>query len=167
VHDRGDVSETAIPEIAILQFASRPLVGENVQGVLDGLAKAGFVDGKTISIRRFNAQNDMPTMNTFAKEIANGKYDLIMSSTTPCLQAVANANKNGKSIHVFGAVTDPFGAGVGISRENPLDHPKHLVGIGTFQPVERTFEFARKLFPGLKRVGSSGTRPRHAPKPAC
>jgi len=148
VHDRGDV-----PEIAILQFASRPLLDENVAGMIDGLAKAGFVDGKTITIRRFNAQNDMPTMNAIAREIADGKYKLIMTSSTPCLQAVANANKSGKSIHVFGAVTDPFGAGVGISREDPLDHPKHLVGIGTFQPVERTFELARKLFPGLKRVG--------------
>ena len=45
-----------------------------------------------------------------ARGIADGKYDLIMTSTTPCLQAVANANKSGKSIHVFGAVTDPFGA---------------------------------------------------------
>jgi len=148
VRDRGDV-----PDIAILQFASRPLLDENVAGMIDGLAKAGFVDGKTISIRRFNAQNDMPTMNAIAREIADGKYDLIMTSSTPCLQAVANANKSGKSIHVFGAVTDPFGAGVGISREDPLEHPKHLVGIGTFQPVERTFELARDLFPGLKRVG--------------
>ena len=54
VRDPGDV-----PEIAILQFASRPLVDENIRGVLDGLAEAGFVDGETISIKRFNAQNDM------------------------------------------------------------------------------------------------------------
>ena len=108
---------------------------------------------RTIAIRRFNAQNDMPTMNAIAREIADGKYKLIMTSSTPCLQAVANANKNGKSIHVFGAVTDPFGAGVGISRKDPLDHPKHLVGIGTFQPVERAFELAHKLFAKLKRVG--------------
>jgi ABC-type uncharacterized transport system substrate-binding protein len=148
VRDSGD-----LPQIAILQFASRPLLDDNVQGVIDGLAGAGFVDGKTISIRRFNAQNDMPTMNAIAREMADGRYKLIMTSSTPCLQAVANANKSGKSIHVFGAVTDPFGAGVGISREDPLDHPKHLVGIGTFQPVERTFELARELFPGLKRVG--------------
>lgn len=142
-----------VPEIAILQFASRPLLDENVRGMIDGLAEAGFADGETISIKRFNAQNDMPTMNAIAREMSDGKYDLIMTSSTPCLQAVANANKSGKSIHVFGAVTDPFGAGVGISREEPLDHPKHLVGIGTFQPVERTFELARELFPGLKSVG--------------
>jgi len=148
VQDPGDV-----PEIAILQFASRPILDENVRGMIDGLAKAGFVVGKTISINRFNAQNDMPTMNAIAREISDGKFQLIMTSSTPCLQAVANANKNGKSIHVFGGVTDPFGAGVGISREEPLDHPKHLVGIGTFQPVERTFELARELFPGLKSVG--------------
>ena len=142
-----------VPEIAILQFASRPLLDDNVQGMIDGLASAGFVDGETISIKRFNAQNDMPTMNAIAREITGGKFQVIITSSTPCLQAVANANKSGKSIHVFGAVTDPFGAGVGISREEPLNHPKHLVGIGTFQPVERTFELARELWPGLQRVG--------------
>lgn len=143
----------SVPEIAILQYASRPLLDDNVQGMIDGLANAGFVDGETISITRFNAQNDMPTMNAIAREITSGKFRLIMTSSTPCLQAVANANKSGKSIHVFGAVTDPFGAGVGISREEPLDHPKHLVGVGTFQPVERAFELARELWPGLQRVG--------------
>lgn len=148
VRDQRDV-----PDIAILQFASRPLLDENVRGMIDGLAQGGFVEGKTISIRRFNAQNDMPTMNAIAREIADAKYKLVMTSSTPCLQAVANANKTGKTIHVFGAVTDPFGAGVGISREDPLDHPKHLVGIGTFQPVERTFGLARELFPGLNSVG--------------
>jgi ABC-type uncharacterized transport system substrate-binding protein len=55
--------------------------------------------------------------------------------------------------HVFCGVTDPFGAGVGISREAPGEHPEHLTGIGTFQPVEATFRTARQLYPELKRVG--------------
>ena len=144
---------TDIPRIAILQFASRPVMEENVSGMIEGLANQGFVDGKTISITRFNAENDMPTANNIAKEITSGYYPLVMSSSTPCLQAVANANKAGKAVHVFGAVTDPFGAGVGINPDDPLDHPKYLVGIGTFQPVERSFEIAKELYPGLKKVG--------------
>src|SRR5262249_43009778 len=72
---------------------------------------------------------------------------------TPAMQAVANANKAGKVIHVFGVVADPFSAGVGINRENPLAHPKHLVGIGTLLPVANAFQLAREFFPGLKSVG--------------
>ncbi len=143
-----------VPQVAVLQFSSRPVLDETVSGMLDGLAREGFVEGRTVSIRRFNAENDLPTANAIAREMSSGRFKLVMTASTPCLQCVANANKAGKAIHVFGAVTDPFGAGVGISRENPLDHPKHLVGIGTFQPVERTFEIARQLYPALKKVGT-------------
>ena len=69
------------------------------------------------------------------------------------MQAVANANKAGKAIHVFGAVADPFSAGIGVSRERPMDHPPHLTGIGTFMPVASNFQLARRMFPGLKTVG--------------
>lgn len=149
----GDGGDAAMPQIAILQLASRPIVEENVGGMIEGLAREGFIDGKTASIRRFNAENDLPTANMMAKEIISRRYRLVMTSTTPCLQCMANANKAGKVIHVFGGVTDPYGAGVGITGEAPSDHPRHLVGIGTFQPVGRTFEIARQLNPGLKKVG--------------
>jgi len=55
--------------------------------------------------------------------------------------------------HVFGAVADPPSAGVGISRNDPLSHPKHLVGIGTFLPVRPTFDLARRMNPALKSIG--------------
>ena len=145
---KGDV-----PKLATLIYASRPLLEETEQGMLDALADAGFVDGKGFQLERFNAENDMANANVIAKEITSGRFDMVLTVSTPCLQAVANANREGKAIHVFGAVTDPFGAGVGISRTNPLDHPKHLVGIGTFQPVKRTFQLAKQFYPGLKTVG--------------
>src|SRR5262249_31090472 len=58
-----------------------------------------------------------------------------------------------RAMHVFGVVADPFSAGVGVSRENPLDHPKHLVGLGSMIPVDRAFQMARTMYPGLKSIG--------------
>ena len=118
-----------------------------------GLAEAGFIDGESIAIQRYQAEGEIPTLNLIAREIAGGAFDLIITSTTPALQAVANANKQGKLPHVFGLVGDPAGAGVGISREDPLDHPSHLVGLGTMMPVEETFRLARELLLSLRRVG--------------
>ena len=158
--------EGEVPRIAIFQFSSRPTLDESVAGMLEGLASEGFVEGRNISIQRFNAENDLPTANTIAKGIVSGKFKLVLTSSTPCLQTMAGANQDGGVIHVFAAVTDPCGAGVGISRENPLDHPKHLVGIGTFQPVERVFDLARELFPGLKKVGVAWN-PAEACSEAC
>ena len=152
-HKSGPATAEKIRRVAIFQFASRPILDENVAGMIDALAKDGFVDGRTVSIQRFNAENDFLTANTIAKAIVGGRFDLVLTSSTPCLQTMANANQTGAVIHVFAAVTDPFGAGVGIKSDNPLDHPRHLVGIGSFQPVERTFEIAKEIYPGLRRVG--------------
>src|SRR5215813_10906848 len=144
-----------IPRVAILQQVSQPIIDEGVQGMLAGLAESGFTDGQSLIIKRYNAEGDIATANAIAKEITSGQYDLILTATTLSLQAVANANKAGKTPHVFGLVSDPVAAGVGIRREDPLDHPPHLVGIGTMQPVAETFRLAKKLFPNLQTVGEA------------
>ncbi len=149
----GSADTEKVRRVAIIQFASRPVLDDNVAGMIDALAKNGFVEGRTVSIQRFNAENDFLTANTIAKAIVGGHFDLVLTSSTPCLQTMANANAAGTIIHVFAAVTDPFGAGVGIKAGDPLGHPKHLVGVGTFQPVERTFEIAKEVYPRLTRVG--------------
>jgi ABC-type uncharacterized transport system substrate-binding protein len=48
------------------------------------------------------------------------------------MQAVANANREGRTRHVFGLVADPFSAGIGLDRNNPMKHPPYMVGQGTF-----------------------------------
>jgi ABC-type uncharacterized transport system substrate-binding protein len=142
-----------VPRVAVLQHASQATLDEGVRGIIDGLAEHGFVDGKTMQLQRFNAENDIGTANAIAREITSGGFDLVVTSSTLSMQSVANANKSGKVKHVFGIVADPFGAGVGVSRENPLDHPKYMTGIGSMIPPERAFALAREMFPALKTVG--------------
>ena len=146
-------SDGSCVEVAILQFATSPLMDAGVKGMKEALNDGGFSEGETLALRLYNAHGDMPTANAIASEITNGRFDLIITSGTPAMQAVANANRSGKTTHVFGLVADPFGAGVGIDRRNPLDHPGHLVGIGSFIPVLPAFELARQMFPNLKTVG--------------
>jgi ABC-type uncharacterized transport system substrate-binding protein len=69
------------------------------------------------------------------------------------LQVVANANKAGRTMHVFGIVADPYAAGVGLDPDNPLKHPRHLVGQGILFPVSEVFATARRMLPSLKTVG--------------
>ncbi len=151
--DRRKVRLLGAPRVALLQYASQPAIDESVKGMIDGLAEAGFIDGESVAIQRYQAEGDIPTLNLIAREIVGGAFDLILTSTTPALQVVANANQQGKLPHVFGLVGDPAGSGVGISREDPLDHPGHLVGLGTMMPVEETFRLARGLLPSLRAVG--------------
>jgi ABC-type uncharacterized transport system substrate-binding protein len=148
-----EAEQKQYPGIAIMQIASTPLLDNHIAGVLDRLTTKGFVAPNQENIRRFNPQGDMGTANTIAKEIVNGPYDLIITSSTVALQTVAKANQSNRKPHVFGAVTDPYGAGVGITGPAPGQHPSYLAGIGTFQPVEASFRILKELNPGIKRVG--------------
>src|SRR5689334_9901549 len=143
----------SIPHVALLQHASTMLLDEGTRGAIDELAERGFVDGKTIVIDQFNAHGDIAVGNSIAAEMVQAQYDLLLTMSTLSLQAVANANRGKKTVQVFGLVADPVVAGVGISRSNPLEHPRNLVGIGSFIPVQDAFHIAREMFPGLKKVG--------------
>jgi putative tryptophan/tyrosine transport system substrate-binding protein len=145
--------KNAIPHVGLLQHASVILLDESVHGIVDSLAENGFTDGKTIVIQKYNAHGDIATANSIAKEMVNSHFDLLLTASTLSLQAVANANRGGKTVQVFGAVADPAVAGVGITHDKPLDHPANLVGIGSFLPVANAFKIAREMFPGLKTVG--------------
>jgi ABC-type uncharacterized transport system substrate-binding protein len=138
--------------VAILQHASQPIIDEGVRGMLEGLAAAGYEDGRTLVVSRFNAENDMATSAAIASEITSGNYDLILTATTVSFQAVANANQTRRRPHVFALVSDPAASGVGVGRE-PLDHPPYMAGYGTIQPVARAIGLARAFFPGLEVVG--------------
>lgn len=155
VSDLGErkPSEGRLARVAVLQHASQALLDDAVSGIIAGLSAAGYAQGRDISIERFNAENDLATANAIAKQIAAGGYNMVVTVSTLSLQTMANANRAGKMPHVFGAVADPPSAGVGISRNDPLSHPKHLVGIGTLLPVRPAFELARRMNPALKSIG--------------
>ena len=142
------------PRVAVFQIASRPVLDDSVRGVLEGLAAAGYREGTTLEVKRYNAEGDLPTANAIAREIVGGGFDVAITASTPALQALANANRDGRVLHVFCTVTDPFEAKVGLVPGDPLGHPRHLVGLGTFQPVRELLRLARRLRPELKTVGT-------------
>ena len=164
--DRRRPKACPVPRVALFQIASRPVLDDAARGVLEGLAARRFREGTTLEVRRYNAEGDLPTANAIAREIVGGRFDLAVTVSTPALQTLANANRDGKLRHVFCAVTDPFAAKVGLVAGDPLGHPRHLVGIGTFQPVRELFRLSRRLRPGLKKVGTVWC-PAEAASEAC
>ncbi len=134
--------------------------------MLAGLAAAGFAEGPSFRIRRYNALGDAVTLSSIAQAIIGGDDDLVITISTACLQAVAAANRDVKRPHVFGVVSDPAASGVGIARDDPRKHLPYMVGVGTMQPVADTFRMARRMAPGLKRVGVAWN-PSEANSEAC
>jgi ABC-type uncharacterized transport system substrate-binding protein len=145
---------TAVFKVALVQYASQAGIDEAMRGVIEALKARGYEDGGRLAVRTYNAEADIATANAIGREVVSGGNDLIVSVTTASLQTIANANRNGtKTRHVFGLVTDPYGAGVGISRDNHMEHPPYMTGYGSMQPVADGFRMARTMRPELKTVG--------------
>ena len=151
--DTTERGPSKMPRVAIFQFSSVVLLDDGVKGVLDSLREHGYVAGRNIQIDRFNAQDDMPTAVSIGKEITSGRYDYVITVSTNCLQAVANANHAGRARHIFGVVADPVAAKVGVNPNNPLDHPPYMVGIGSLMPASEVMELARRFNPNIRRFG--------------
>jgi ABC-type uncharacterized transport system substrate-binding protein len=140
--------------VALVQHASQAVLDDGVRGVLEALAARGYSEGGKLVLRRYNAEADLPTANSIAKDVVSAGNDLIITASTISMQTVANANKfAGQTPHVFGLVSDPYSAGVGINRTNHLDHPPYMAGYGTMQPIAEAFQMARQMRPELKTVG--------------
>src|SRR5260221_9606242 len=147
--DRGHRAPSAhtVMRIGVLQHASTAVLDDGVRGVLDGLAARGYRDGDRIVVQRFNAHGDMPTGIAIARQVTAGDYDLVITSSTPSLQAVANNNRNGKVRHLFTIVADPFVAGAGPHRADPPQHPPDMAGQSPFPPGERALPNPPRVLP--------------------
>jgi putative ABC transport system substrate-binding protein len=151
--DRDRRSDPGVKRVALLQHASSAIVDDAIEGVIAGLAEKGFREGKKLRLTRYNAEGDVGTAATIAREILHGPYDLVITLSTPSFQAVAGANKDRRMLHVFGLVGDPFSAGVGLDRAHPGQKPSYLTGQGIMLPVNESFRLARQINPALRNVG--------------
>jgi ABC-type uncharacterized transport system substrate-binding protein len=144
-----------VKHVAIVQQISIPTLDDGVAGALAALRDRGYSDGGRMTLRQYNAQGDIGTGNAIAKEVTSADNDLVFSFSTVSLQTIANANRfaTPPRKHLFALVSDPYAVGVGVSRENHLQHPPYMTGVGSLAPVEDTFKLARQLRPSLRKVG--------------
>ena len=152
----ADVPDKVL-RVALVQHASITALEDGATGIIEALAERGYQDGGRLQLKRYNAEADIGTANAIAKEVTSGGYDLIVSMSTISLQTIANANKFGaKTPHVFGLVSDPYSAGVGIDATNHAIHPPYLTGYGSMAPVASIFRTAREMRPNSSLWGWRG-----------
>ncbi len=153
--DGTSQGERDVRRLAVVQHASLEALDDGVAGALDALAARGFEESDDLEILRYNAQGDITTSNTIAKDVTGADLDMIITVSTLSLQTVANANRFQSSPrpHVFGITSNPFAAGVEISFEDRLDHPPYMAGLGSLPPVRELFVLLRQIQPEARRVG--------------
>ncbi len=141
-------SATPTKKLALFLFSDHNLIIETARGVKDELASSGALTKYGVRIDTKNAQNEFYLAQSIAQDIVAQKYDYMVTLTTPTLMAAANMNKH--IPHIFGAVTDPYRAGVA---KTPTDHLPHITGVATVEPVDATMRYMRELFPAAKKIG--------------
>jgi len=135
-------------KVGIVQIVEHPALDSAREGFIDLFTENGYIEGEKVTYQIQNAQGDMATANTIAQKFKNDNLDLILAIATPTAQAVANLIKD-KPILIT-AVTDPVGAGLVASAEQP---GTNVTGTNDLQPMEGQFKLAKELAPGAQRVG--------------
>lgn len=140
-----------LPIVGLMKLVSHPALDAEQEGVKDALAAAGFIDGETVILQEANAEGDIPTLTTIAQKFVDDGVALMVTTSTPALQAAFNATKDlaGPPI-VFNAVTSPYAAGIANA---PDDHPAWVIGIQALAPVEDAMALIPRLLPDVEVVG--------------
>lgn len=145
----GSAWAQKLPLVAITQIVAHPALDATYKGVVDGLAKQGYVDGKDIKIIYDVAQGDFAIATQIAKKFAGENPAVIVAIATPSAQTVAAAARNVPI--VFAAVTDPVEAKLVKSREHP---GKNITGVSDEIDFARQLEMILSIQPNAKRIGT-------------
>ncbi|GAB3185395.1 ABC transporter substrate-binding protein [Nesterenkonia halophila] len=130
--------------IGISQFVTHPSLDESRDGF-----KAAFDEaGVDVDWDEQNAQGEQATASTIAGTFATDDLDLVHAIATPSAQAAAQSIQDTPVI--FSAVTDPEGAGLVDSWEEP---GANVTGASDENPVDAQFDVLSSLAPDAEKVG--------------
>ncbi|QIM66629.1 ABC transporter substrate-binding protein [Mannheimia granulomatis] len=141
-------SQDKIHNVAITAIVEHPALDSIRKGVVEELAREGFVDGKNIKIDYQSAQGSTATAAQIARKFVGDKADIIIPITTPSAQPVVAATRSIPI--VFSGVTDPVTAKLVKSWE---PSGTNVTGISDHKPIEPQVKLIKTLVPQLKAVG--------------
>ncbi|WFD09798.1 ABC transporter substrate-binding protein [Tepidibacter hydrothermalis] len=135
-------------KIGITQIVEYSALDENREGFIKALEDGGYKDGENIDIDFQNAQGDIATTQTIAKNFVSQNKNLIYAISTPSAQAAYNSTKDIPI--VISAVTDPVSAELVKSLEQPKTN---VSGTNDYVPVSKQLELIKTLVPNAKKIG--------------
>lgn len=134
--------------IGITQIVDHPSLNAIREGILEGLAEHGFIEGKDLTVIFENAQGNPTTAAQIAQKFAGLSLDVIVPITTPSAQAIVRQIK--KVPIVFAAITDPLAAKIVTSLEHPGGN---VTGVADIPPLKEQLHFIETCLPNLKTLG--------------
>jgi ABC-type uncharacterized transport system substrate-binding protein len=135
--------------LALVHYVDSPNSEECEKGIRKALKDDNLSEGIDFTLKVYNAQGDISTLNSIAGTISNETWDLVYTTSTPTIQLLAKKMPDSKI--VFTNVGDPVAAGLGKSFE---DHLPNLCGISTMSDFKGMIKLVQQIHPGIKRVGT-------------
>lgn len=141
-------SSTSKVKVGAVTIMSHPSLDLVYQGVKEGLASAGYVEGDNLELSFENPQGDQSTLANIVNTYAGSDRQYFVAIATPPAQALAQVVKD-RPI-VFASVTDPVAAGLVDSMQSPGGN---VTGTSDQLPTDRQLAVIKELKPGVKTVG--------------
>lgn len=135
--------------VGIGQFAVHGSLDNAREGFIQGLAEAGFEEGKNLSLDYQNAQADMGIAADIANKFVDNRYDMIVAIATP-MAAVSLSAADGQIPVIYTAVSAPTESGM--ADENRLGIG-NTTGTSDQLPVRQQLETIRAIQPEAKVIG--------------
>ncbi|SJZ30974.1 ABC transporter substrate-binding protein [Selenihalanaerobacter shriftii] len=135
-------------KIGIIQIVEHPALDAARKGFIDSLTKQGYKEGEDVVYDYQNAQGDMSTAQTIAKQFKNNQVDMILAIATPTAQAAANVTSDIPIL--ITAVTDPKAAGLVKNLKRP---GTNVTGTSDLTPVRKQLQLLKKIKPNIQNIG--------------
>lgn len=135
--------------IGISQIVEHPALDNCRDGFVDGMAKAGYIQGENVIYDFQNAQGEFSNAISIAQKFKDDQVDIIMAISTPIAQASAQVTS--EIPIVIGAITDPVAANIAKSWESSGNN---VTGMSDAAPNRVQLELINQFLPDAKRVGT-------------
>ena len=143
------LTKGVILKLAMVHYVDSPNSEDCEKGIRKALEDNLLKENADYTIKVFNAQGDMSTLNSIAGTIGNETWDLVFATSTPTMQILSN--KLTSQEIVFTNVGEPIAAGLGKSFD---DHLPNICGVTTISDFDGLLNLALYLKPGMKSVGT-------------
>lgn len=115
----SEESSDASYTIGICNYVDDASLNQIVENINARLAEIESEQGITINVKYDNCNADANVMNQIIANFAADNVDLMVGVATPVAMAMQSATEDSKTPVVFAAVSDPVGAGLVASLEEP------------------------------------------------
>ncbi|WP_413478235.1 ABC transporter substrate-binding protein [Vibrio hibernica] len=135
-------------KVDVSQIVEHPALDAARNGLIDGLKKHGYEQGKNLDLEYRTAQGNPAIASQIARQFVGEEPDVLVGIATPSAQALAATTRHIPI--VFTAVTDPVEAKLVKSLDNPSGN---ITGLSDMSPIAQHIELAQELLPNLKTIG--------------